>query len=266
MKLNLLFGDKKEYEKIIKLFYEYVIEKRDIKHFFFEISINKILEDQFSYFPLIVNKPTRYYKEMVMQTAPTEIQVKVPQFDEILFVLRMLLEKEGYPKALVQIASVNIIEIIEETRAQSADTTVKVWKPFEINKELINDFFNKNRTDSRIEKNGDVYISNGLQVPTWTRVVAEKQKIIFIAQSFSASVSTPIEKFNALRDELNEKINYIKYQSRESKLGPVLFSRHEISYESGIPSRMFMRAMRTFASNYESGIRLDTNELLKVKK
>ena len=79
-----------------------------------------------------------------MQTAPTEIQVKVPQFDEILFVLRMLLEKEGYPKALVQIASVNILELIEETRAQSADTTVKVWKPFEINKELINEFFNKN--------------------------------------------------------------------------------------------------------------------------
>jgi hypothetical protein len=264
--LNLIFKTEKEYENFLMKFYEYVIDKRDIKHFFFCISFEKLLKDQILYYPLIIKKPFRYYKENVMQTAPSAIQVKVPQFDEILFVLKMLLEKDEYPKSLISIVAVNIIEIAEETRAQLADAEVKIWKPFEINKELINDFYNKNKTDSRIEKNDDVYISNGLLVPIWTRVLKDKSSIIFIAQIFSASMSTTIETFNEFKDELNHKFDYIRYQTRESKTGPVLYSRHEISYTSGLPSRMFMRAVRTFASIFESGFRLDLNGLLKIKK
>ena len=264
--LNLIFKNEKEYEGFLKKFYEYVIDKRDIKHFFFGISFEKLLKDQLLYHSLIIKKPFRHYKENIMQTAPTAIQVKIPQFDEILFVLKMLLEKDEYPKIFIPIVAANIIEIAEETRAQMADAEVKVWKPFEINKELVNDFFNKNRPDARIEKNDDVYISNGLLVPVWTRVLKEKTSIIFIAQVFSASISTSIETFNEFRDELNRKLDYIKYQTRESNTGPVLYSRHEISYSSGLPSRMFMRAIRTFASNFESGFKLDVNELLKIKK
>lgn len=264
--INLIFSNKKEFEKVFKIFYEYVLDKRDLKHFFFGISFNKLIEDQYLYQQFIIEKPLRYYKESILQTAPKEIQVKLPQFEEILYLLRMILEKEGFQKSLIPKASANIIEIIEETRSQSADSTVKVWKPFEVNKELINDFYNKNRTDSRIEKNDDIYISNGLMTPAWTRIVKDKVKIIFMAQSFSTSVSTPIEKFNEFRDELNDKIKNVNYQVRESKMGPVLYSRHELNYDSGIPTRMFMRAMRTFASNFELGIRMDTNELLKIKK
>lgn len=264
--INLVFSNKKEYEKVIKLFYEYVLEKRDLKHFFFGISFDKLVNDQFLYQHFTIDKPDRFYKESILQTAPTEIQVKLPQFDEILYALRMILEKEGYQKNLIPKVAVNIIEIMEETRAQNADTTVKIWKSFEINKEIINDFYNKNRTDSRIEKNEDIYISNGLLIPTWTRIVKDKLKIIFIAQSFASSVSIPIERFYEFRDQLNEKIKCMNFQVRESNIGPVLFARHELSYEFGIPTRMFMRAMRVFASNYESGIRLDVNELLKVKK
>jgi hypothetical protein len=266
MAINLIFNSKDEYENIVKKFYEYVVDKRDIKHFFFGINLDRILEDQFLYLPLIVRKPKRYYKETVMQTAPSGIQIKVPQFDEICFVMRMLLEQEGYPKNLIPMAATNMIEIMEETRAQIADSEVKVWKPLEIDKELISDFYNKNRTDARIEKNGDVYISSGLPTPTWTRVVPDKTKIIFIAQAFSAGQSTPIETFNHFCHDLNAKIDYIHFHARESNMGPVMFARHEMNYAAGLPSRMFMRAMRVFASNFESGVRLDLNQILKSTK
>jgi hypothetical protein len=264
MAINLVFNSKDEYESFIAKFYEYVVDKRDIKHFFFGINLDRVIEDQFLYLPLIVRKPRRYYKDMVMQTAPSGIQIKVPQFEEICFVMRMLLEKEGYPKSLIPIAATNMIEIMEETRSQKMDSEVKVWKPFEINKELINDFYNKNRTDARIEKNGDVYISSGLPTPTWTRVVPSKNKIIFIAQAVSAGQSTPIESFNAFCQDLNNKIDYMHFNVRESNFGPVTYARHELNYASGLPSRMFMRAMRVFASNFESGVRMDVNQLLKA--
>ena len=116
-------------------------------------------------------KAERYYKEMVMQTAPSEVQVKAPQFEEVLISLQNNLRLAGFLKSEIPKLSVHVLEVIEESRAQKADAdTPKVWKPFEVNNQLVCDYFNNNRTDARIEKNGDIYCNRGFLYPFWTRV------------------------------------------------------------------------------------------------
>ena len=73
------FKEKIEYG--FELFYNDVLEKKDIRHFFFGITLQKIIEDYFLYKDFVMTKPERYYKDMVMQTAPSAVQVKAPQFD-----------------------------------------------------------------------------------------------------------------------------------------------------------------------------------------
>ena len=75
---------KEKLEYALQLFYDDVLEKKDLRHFFFGMEFKRIIEDYHLYKHFVMAKPERYYKEMVMQTAPTEIQVKAPQFDEIL--------------------------------------------------------------------------------------------------------------------------------------------------------------------------------------
>jgi hypothetical protein len=255
------FKEKIEYG--IELFYNDVVEKKDIKHFFFGISLQKIIEDYHLYKDFVMPKAERYYKEMVMQTAPSEVQVKAPQFDEVLISLQNNLRLAGFLKSEIPKLSVHVLEVIEESRAQKADAdTPKVWKPFEVNNQLVCDYFNNNRTDARLEKNGDIYCSRGFLYPFWTRVVQDKKQIIFIGQAFPTSSSTPMAEVENLCRMVNEKVTQQAFSVRESPNGPVLFARHVFSYVNGMPVRMLLRGAKQFAASFESAMNVDTNQLL----
>jgi hypothetical protein len=145
------FKEKIEYG--FELFYKDALEKKDIRHFFFGITLQKIIEDYYLYKDYVMAKPERYYKEMVMQTAPSAVQVKAPQFDEIQISLQNNLRLAGFLKVEIPKLAVHALEVMEETRAQKADAdSPKVWKPFEVNNQLVCDYFNANRTDARLEK------------------------------------------------------------------------------------------------------------------
>jgi hypothetical protein len=256
---------KEKFEHGIQLFYDDVLEKKDLRHFFFGINMQKLIDDYYLYKDFVMTKPDRYYKEMVMQTCPSDIQVKAPQFDEILISLRNNLKIAGYSKLEIPKFSVHILEVMEETRAQKSDAEVKVWKPFEVTNELISDLYNKNRTDARVEKNGDVYGTRGFLYPFWTRVSQASQEIILIGQAFAASAFTPVAEIQTLCDQINEKITHQAFSVREGPNGAVLFARHSFSYAKGVPVRMLVRAAKQFSSSFEAGMNMDVNKLLARK-
>jgi hypothetical protein len=210
-------------------------------------------------------KPERYYKEMVMQTTPSEIQVKAPQFEEILISLQNNMRIAGFLKTEVPKLSVHVIEVIEESRAQKSDAELKVWKPLEVTNQLVCDFYNRSRTDARLEKNGDIYASRGFLYPFWTRVAVDTKQIIFIGQAFATSSFTPVAEIQALCAQINEKVTQQNFSVREGPNGAVLFARHAFSYANGLPLRMLLRGAKQFAASFEAGINMDANQLL-VKK
>jgi hypothetical protein len=256
---------KEKLEYALQLFYDDVLEKKDLRHFFFGMEFKRIIEDYHLYKHFVMAKPERYYKEMVMQTAPTEIQVKAPQFDEILISLQTNMRIAGFLKTEIPKLSVHVIEVIEESRAQKSDAEVKVWKPLEVTNQLVCDYYNNNRTDARLEKNGDTYASRGFMYPFWTRVALDTKQIIFIGQAFAASSFTPVAELQTLCTQINDKVTQQNFSVREGSNGAVLFARHSFSYANGLPVRMLLRGAKQFASSFEAAINMDTNQLL-VKK
>jgi hypothetical protein len=258
------FKEKIEYG--MELFYKDVLEKKDIRHFFFGITLQKIIEDYHLFKDFVMPKPDRYYKEMVMQTAPSAVQVKAPQFDEIQIAFQNNLRLAGFLKVEIPKLAVHALEVMEETRAQKADAdSPKVWKPFEVTNQIVCDYFNSNRTDARLEKNGDIYCSRGFMYPFWVRVVPDSKQIIFIGQAFPTSTMTPVAEVQKLCDQVNERLTHQKFAVRETPNGPVLFARHSFSYVNGVPVRMLLRAAKQFASSFEAAINMDTNQLM-IKK
>ena len=118
---------KEKLDYALQLFYNDVLEKKDLRHFFFGMDIKRVIEDYHLYKHFVMPKPERYYKEMVMQTAPSEIQVKAPQFEEILISLQSNMRLAGFLKTEIPKLSVHVIEVIEESRAQKSDAEVKVF-------------------------------------------------------------------------------------------------------------------------------------------
>ena len=247
----------------IKLFYDNVMEQKDLRHFFFGMTIEKLVKDIELYQDFFMPKPDRYYREPFSQTSPSAIQIKAPQFDELQITLHTSLRSGGYLKSQIPVLSSKLLELFEESRAQMADENIKVWKPFEVTNQLVADLYNANRTDARLEKNGDVYGSRGFFYPFWTRVAGDTKQLIFIGQGFSTSVDTPLETVEAFCKQVNEKFTHQKFQVRQSAKGPVLFARHAISYAHGVPTRMLMRAAKQFSTKFEGAMNMDPDKLLK---
>ena len=247
----------------IKLFYDNVMEQKDLRHFFFGMTIEKLVKDIELYQDFFMPKPDRYYREPFSQTSPSAIQIKAPQFDELQITLQTSLRSGGYLKSQIPVLSAKLLEMFEESRAQMADENIKVWKPFEVTNQLVADLYNANRTDARLEKNGDVYGSRGFMYPFWTRVAGDTKQLIFIGQGFSTSVDTPLETVEAFCKQVNEKFTHQKFQVRQSAKGPVLFARHAISYNQGVPTRMLMRAAKQFSTTFEGAMNMDSDKLLK---
>ena len=189
----------------IKIFYDNVMEQKDLRHFFFGMNIEKLVKDIELYQDFFMPKPDRYFRETFSQTAPSAIQIKAPQFDELQITLQTSLRSGGYLKSQIPVLSAKLLEMFEESRAQMADENIKVWKPLEVTNQLVADLYNANRTDARLEKNGDVYGSRGFMYPFWTRVANDTKQLIFIGQGFSTSVDTPLETVEAFCKQVNEK-------------------------------------------------------------
>jgi hypothetical protein len=247
----------------IKIFYDNVMEQKDLRHFFFGMTIEKLVKDIELYQDFFMPKPDRYFRETFSQTAPSAIQIKAPQFDELQITLQTSLRSGGYLKSQIPLLSAKLLELFEESRAQMADENIKVWKPFEVTNQLVADLYNANRTDARLEKNGDVYGSRGFMYPFWTRVANDTKQLIFIGQGFSTSVDTPLATVEAFCNQVNEKFTHQKFQVRQSAKGPVLFARHAISYTQGVPTRMLMRAAKQFSTTFEAAMNMDSDKLLK---
>jgi hypothetical protein len=131
---------------------------------------------------------------------------------------------------------------------------------------MVCDFYNRSRTDARLEKNGDIYASRGFIYPFWTRVALDKKQIIFIGQAFAASSFTPLTEFQALCDQINDKVTQQTFSVIEGPpKGAVLFARHAFSFANGVPLRMLLRGARQFSSSFEAAINMDANQLF-VKK
>ena len=247
----------------IKLFYDNVMEQKDLRHFFFGMTVTQLVKDIELYQDFVMPKPERYYRETFSQTAPSAIQIKAPQFDELQITLQTSLRSGGYLKSQIPVLSAKLLELFEESRAQMADENIKVWKAFEVTNQMVADLYNANRTDARLEKNGDVYGSRGFFYPFWTRVAGDTKQIIFIGQGFSSSVDTPVTALEAFCKQVNDKFNHQKFQVRQSPKGPVLFARHAISYVNGVPTRMLMRGAKMFATSFEAAMNMDNDKLLK---
>ncbi len=246
----------------ITMFYDNVMEQKDLRHFFFGMKIETLVKDIQLYQDFVMPKPDRYYREPMSQTAPSALQIKVPQFDELQIVLQNNIRAAGYLKSQVPMIAAKLLELFEESRAQLADENIKVWKPHEVTSQLVCDLYNASRTDARLEKNGDVYGSRGFMYPFWTRVSTDTKTLVFIGQGFPVGIETPKERVEAFCKQVNEKITHQLFQVRESPKGPVLFARHTISYASGVPTRMLMRAAKQFATTFEAAMNMDTDKLL----
>ncbi len=106
--------------------------------------------------------------------------------------------------------------------------------------------------DFKIDTDGDLYASDGLEFPAWIQVTKE-QKLITFFTYFKPQV---VEEQDWLKwiNDMNRTIVSVQFHWDEKG---VVGGAHWMSYDGGLNVRQFIKMLRRFAGAFRAGLNLD---------
>ena len=116
------YGGLANLKKHLNFFYKKVCEEKNIKHYFFGINVDNVINDVVNYRTFVLRKPDHLYRDFPAQTSPASIKVKIPVFEDVVKVLQlqmqngMIVNWRDVPRY-----SHHVMDAIEETRCKSMD-------------------------------------------------------------------------------------------------------------------------------------------------
>ncbi len=256
------YGGEKTFKKWVTQFYEEVTAQRAMRHYFFNVPFDSLLNNQIEYGQFILKKTERGYREPPMQWAPNDIRVSPNVFDEVLITLENLMLKDKVVREDIPVFVWHILDLCEETRCQTVDTKIMILKAVEINQETIKEMYDKNKADARIEKNGEVFVTKGLTYPIWNTLKAVDKTITLVGRAF-ANDPGRVKDMNEIKEKAALKVPFMTFKSYESEKVSFIYAEHKLSYASGIPVRLILKCAREFSTAFNEVLAADKDQVLK---
>jgi truncated hemoglobin YjbI len=254
------YGGNTRLKEIIAEFHKRVVEKREVRHFLFRVTPEKLYADFVSWQPLVVRKTERYYKQpILMQTAPANFRIGAGQFEECLKIFRTMLADKPYRFERHDISRfvADVVESIEESRAQVEDTNPTVWKTIDVNTKILDHFFVSKGLITKELSNGDIDVVGGLTWPVRVHINPVEKTITVRAdvQMLDGVDSTLLD---VLVTEIKEKMPAVSFEIKDK----LMLTRLICSYRTPLPQRLFFRAITVFTNNFSDAIELDREKLI----
>lgn len=258
------YGGLEGLKTILTVCHEEVVAKQEVRHFLFNTSVEQLYKDQLNYMTYILRKSDRAYRENFMQTAPPNVRIGGGQFEEVVQIFKRVLLKEFKVQRedLGRIAY-HVLEIIEETRSQAEDMTMTTWKPVDVTANNIDRFYTKSGFSSKIEASGiDISVLSGASYPFKTKIDRENKVLLLTARSY-AHEGVALEQVRAIVDEANTRFPALSYRVATADKVPVFLTDYKLPFASGVPTRLFFRAVKGFSSAFADALDCDREGYLK---
>jgi hypothetical protein len=101
--------------------------------------------------------------------------------------------------------------------------------------------------DVKMDRDGDLYVTDGLEFPSWVRRLEDEKLLIFVTyQKFD----DPDEEDRPARmNEINHRTPLVQFHW----CGNAIFGHYAMSYEGGLNGRQFIKMLRRFSSAFAQG-------------
>jgi Putative bacterial sensory transduction regulator len=101
--------------------------------------------------------------------------------------------------------------------------------------------------DVKMDRDGDLYVTDGLDFPSWVRLPEDEKLIIFVTyQKFD---DPDEEDWPARMNEINHRTPLVQFHW----CGNAIFGHYAMSYEGGLNGRQFIKMLRRFSSTFAQG-------------
>jgi|GEM_PF-1108078 len=253
-----------EFEGFIDQFYDSVTQHDLVKHFFIVAKKPAVIQDLKRYWPYLLPKSTLEYRKPATPTSSYEIQLPERQFSEIVIMMTKLFREMKFNSEHAPQLIHEILELIEETRSQTADTASTTLEGKDIDPEILHLFLKRQKIQTEVMPSKALKTSKGLDHESWIRLDHEEKEILIYGKIFI--------KDQAFDDQLTEIIE--KQADRESIVqlrlvrdsGPQhLYASHTLPFSNGIPMRLFTRCLQRFCMDLAAVYSFDKESILKKK-
>lgn len=258
------YGGSTALKKLMVAFYDHVCRELGVKHYFFNITIQNLIQDQLNFMSFVMRRSENSYRERPMQSAASDINVKSAVFEDVQKILEMQLKHMGVHFRDIPRMAAHIIEVVEETRDRANDRVKTSINAPIVSLDSITQVLSKKGVITRVEPNGDLLLSSGfsLSYPFCLQVDKATQKLIFKARA-EAKGGVRVTEVQQVVDTVRNKYPFLAYEVNTEAEVPCMTHRYVADYKGdGIPVRMLLKLAKQFSWNFDEAMLCDTHKVL----
>ena len=261
-----VFGGLPKIKMIVRDLYSQINSEADLRHYFLNVTPEKIISDQEHFASYVLRKPDHAYLGGFLQSSDLSIQVGAVIFNEVIDVLRKILINAGLPEHDTPRLITHIMEIVEETRTQCNDNQITVLKSVDVSAEALSKVYQKGKLDTIIKGPDLVYASSSLKggpypFPFFTQIDTENQVLTLIAKA-AARESVTSEEMDYLLNEAKQHAPILNFYADADDTNPLYAASYSLPFEFGVPNRMLVRIAQQFSKTFTQTFAYDTEEIL----
>lgn len=249
---------------ILQSFFEQVKANPTISHYFISVSLDALAQDVQRYSHFVMAQPDSFYREPLnaQKSSMPSIQVSSFVFEEVHKVLlNVLRANEIFEEDLPRL-SYEILEIVEESRAQFSDTIMMVLQREDVTPEGLLRVFKRFKFDANIEGKNEVLISAGLDIPITVKIRGKDKSIVLIGKAVSIDNSSLSDVEEVVRLSIERYPLHPVRAIEDDDEWPFLLMEKPFPYEYGVPLRMLFRLLKSFSGNFHRSVKCDQRRVL----
>ena len=249
---------------VLKELHVQVTSNRTIAHYFMNIRMDMLISDVDKFSHFLMEHIESHYRDHThaQKRSMPAIQVTSSVFEEVYKILIQILKQEGISEDHMPRLSFEILEIVEETRAQFSDAMMMVMKIEDVTQDNLLQVFQRFKFDAKLAGKNEVSVESSIEIPIIIKIRPKDKSIVLIGKAVSIENSSfeDVESIAAVAKERCPNFSFKAFEDDDD--WPVILMEKSFSFENGVPLRLLFRLIKSFSAAFYSNVKCDTQKIL----
>ncbi len=249
---------------ILQALFTQVTANRSISHFFISVHMDALIADVFKFSHFVMEQPENHYRYPMraQKSSMPAIQVSSTVFEEVHKTLLQILKDQGIADDHIPKLSFEILEIVEESRAQFSDTVMMVLNMEDVTQDSLLQLFKRFKFNAKLAGKNEVSVESGIDMPIIVKIRPKDKSIILIGKAVSVENSL-LKDVAEIAEIAKEKYPLFPMKVVEDDDDwPFLLMEKSFSYENGVPLRLLFRLSKSFSTALHRNVKCDPQKIL----